>query len=1205
MNTARSNRTLRAALLGSAAGLCMIAGVAQAQDLGRPDLNNVVRESQDDGPVAIGGSLREAQDAGPVSVGGAELVPEIVINSSNGNTPTTARDPNNITGVGQMILDEQNGFIGLCTGTLINPRTVIFAAHCVNERAANAYGQDSGGQPIGFGFSNSNNTAGASAFGTWLNGGSASGGVKYASTPSLYMYDANYVAYNPLSTEPNAAGFLYGDIAMASLDTPAANVPTWALLFSQLPAVPITAAGTGYHVTIDGYGNNGTGTAGSTGGIDYRRRIAENTLGALASLGDFEQFLFGSGGTTSTTNPQNLYWIDFDDPRRGTASASPYDFNAWRDNALPQEGITASGDSGGPLILDRAYAKQLVIGVLSGGYTRFYSAQPANGYGTAAFYQPLYLYWDWIAANNPYHYVSAVAGNGAWTDPTHWVTNLDPNYYVLSGGAPVNGVPTTPGAGNTDQPGFGQACFQTATVSDCYDVATGTETVATKPIGTASDDPANVSTGSVADDKGAAESASLGDGEATGQVYSKTDVTSGYLTAQDASAQAVAALPTPTLANGLPGATGFVPNNDDGNRLTSTAPKYFDVTLSANGTTTLGTAATVDRFTLSGAGAMLDIQAGGSLTSLMSITQGIGTMQVNGSLTTPGDYMALLGGINGTGTITTPFFTSVAATISPGSTGAAGAVGTLNFRGNVILSSGTTYMVDIAGAGSSDKIAVAATTFSGSQVTTGQKVAEALVPTNGIANIGGRVQVNFTNAVRANDLYTILTAEGGVTGTFLTPAAISAILTPKFIYSANAVQMQIQAGLYTSVVDRNSSVQGVYATLLDQNRGGPSGASGLYATLDLQSVATIRAALDALAPTTETIGDSTATATVETTTGFFTDRLSEMNPSNLGGTFARYGAPTQVAALNLNGMGGISGMGFGGASVMNDSSEPMMQASSLPETMAAFVAGGYIDGDSSAMRGSPVTGRDNYNGWYVAGGIETQVDDSAAIGFALTYSRVDGTGAMVGQTARSTTYLGTLYGKYVASGGLAVDTQFSAGLLDNYTKRSVSFLGTPYTLTSDDHALVINSEVGIGKDFDLTNVKVTPRVAFRGTHVELTPTAETGGPMALQYNRVSLDSAQGRAGLTIGGTGKVRPWVSGSYVHDFIRRQNAIAANFVGSNTAGALFLLNNDDQDWFEASGGITLHTGSVDLSASAETTLDRGDLSNQTYRGSISFRF
>lgn len=101
--------------------------------------------------------------------------------------------------------------------------------------------------------------------------------------------------------------------------------------------------------------------------------------------------------------PQNLYQLDFDDPRRGTAAASPYDFNLFRDAPLPKEGTTAGGDSGGPLILDQTFARKVVIGVLSGG-SRFFGPQPFSTYGTSSFYQPLYLFWDYIAAKNPYRY---------------------------------------------------------------------------------------------------------------------------------------------------------------------------------------------------------------------------------------------------------------------------------------------------------------------------------------------------------------------------------------------------------------------------------------------------------------------------------------------------------------------------------------------------------------------------------------------------------------------------------------------------------------------------------------------------------------------------------------------------------------------------------------------------------------------------------
>jgi len=95
---------------------------------------------------------------------------------------------------------------------------------------------------------------------------------------------------------------------------------------------------------------------------------------------------------------------------------------------------------------------------------------------------------------------------------------------------------------------------------------------------------------------------------------------------------ASAALPAATLLNGLPGATNFTPVNTDGNRLTSTPPRYFDVTLSANGTTTLNTTVEIDRLTIAGASAGLVISSTGSLTSNIDITQLIGTVQVDGDL---------------------------------------------------------------------------------------------------------------------------------------------------------------------------------------------------------------------------------------------------------------------------------------------------------------------------------------------------------------------------------------------------------------------------------------------------------------------------------------------------------------------------------------------------------------------------------------------
>jgi len=1143
------NRTL---LLGSVATLSLIATPAFAQATGDQPTN----------------SYLEAQGGGANIVRtDSVLNPDIVIAAPG--TPTTARDPNAVTGVGQMIVDEKNGFIGLCTGTLINPRTVIFAAHCVNERAANAYGSNSGGQPIAFGFNNNNNVAGNSAFGFWLNG--QAGGAKYLTNTGRYLYNVNQVTYNPGSLEPDAASFLYSDVALASLDTPAKDVPTWAMLFSALPATTITANGTGYHVVIDGYGTNGTGITGSTGGIDYRRRIAENTLGALASLNDFESFLFGQPNGLN----QNLYWIDFDDPRRGTASASPDDFNAWRDNALPKEGITASGDSGGPLILDAAYAKQLVIGVLSGGYTRFFNGQPANGYGTASFYQPLYLYWDWIAANNPYHYVSALAGNGNWTDPTHWVTNVDPNYQIIGpNGQIVTGVPTTPGAGNTAQPGFGQACFQSGGVSDCYDVASGTEAIEAKPIGTgaAGGNDNGAAVVSVATLDGGGTTAASGSAGVGVELYERVAE----------STQSTAALPAATLLNGLPGATNFVPNNSDGNRLTNTAARYFDVTLSASGTTTLDSAVTIDRFGIAGVGAMLDVTSTGSLTSLLGFNQITGTMQVNGSLITGGDYFMMTGGLNGTGTIRSAYFTSVAGTIAPGT---ASSIGTLTFQGNVILSSGNMLLLNLGTGGTSDKIVVQSNG-------TG----------TGIANLGGLANVSAVGGytIKAGDTFTVLTAQGGVTGAFSGANTFSAILSPRFLYSANAVQLVVTPGNYADVVSTTSPVQKAYAQLLDQDRGGPApNLPAIYQVLDLQNAATIQSTLESWAPRNQTLSDALGTTIVDNMSRFYRDRLAGLHPGSLDGKLAMIGQPFQMASLAINGLQGQ-------AEVRTDAGGKVHSQASLPETMSGYLAGGYINGHSAPMATAiPAGGRDQFDGFYIAGGIEKEVSPHAVVGVSLSYSKLDGTTVNAPQTARTELIQGSVYAKLETPGGIALDAVMSGGSFKANTVRVVSVLGTPYTLTGNNTVPAISGEIGLGKIFDAGKLTLTPRISARGSHIDLSSFTESGGGPALRYARTSFDSLQGRAGITVSGGTSIKPQLSGYYVHEFTKQALSVGANFVGGNGPNAIFALGGRDRDWGEISGGLTIATGNVDLSVSADTTVWRSDVSNQSYRGTIAFHF
>lgn len=95
-------------------------------------------------PALASDTVRSAADASVAPGAGAETVrptsseerPSIIIRDDLGvGTPLAGpADTVDITGVGQMTVraNPTTTSMGLCTGTLINPRTVIFAAHCVN-----------------------------------------------------------------------------------------------------------------------------------------------------------------------------------------------------------------------------------------------------------------------------------------------------------------------------------------------------------------------------------------------------------------------------------------------------------------------------------------------------------------------------------------------------------------------------------------------------------------------------------------------------------------------------------------------------------------------------------------------------------------------------------------------------------------------------------------------------------------------------------------------------------------------------------------------------------------------------------------------------------------------------------------------------------------------------------------------------------------
>lgn len=173
------------------------------------------------------------------------------------------------------------------------------------------------------------------------------------------------------------------------------------------------------------------------------------------------------------------------------------------------------------------------------------------------------------------------------------------------------------------------------------------------------------------------------------------------------------------------------------------------------------------------------------------------------------------GTLGGTGTLGSLGVLS-GGTVAPGSTG----IGTLNATGNVSFASGSFYRVEINGAGAADKI----------------------VASGSAAINGGVVHVIPQPGTYANTTYTILSAAGGVTGTFAGLDYGSAFLCACLSYDANNVYLTITpTGLTFADAGQTPNQIATGAATEQLGRG-----NSIYDVILLGSTAQARAAFDLL-----------------------------------------------------------------------------------------------------------------------------------------------------------------------------------------------------------------------------------------------------------------------------------------------------------------------------------------------------------------------
>ncbi|MFN3228658.1 MAG: autotransporter domain-containing protein [Asticcacaulis sp.] len=1088
---------------------------------------------------------------------------------------------------------------GICTGMLINPRTVLFAAHCVDDSPMSVYNAPGSRAAVGY---TQNPTFGTSGLSNWLFN-PAAGNTMANSVAVFYHPDA---LLNESNGGPGNA-FLSADVAYAAfgsavdLGRNASN--TAGLLFS-----PVTSK---VNVVMGGYGQ--TGTATGTHSTNFQRRLGTNILGFLGSERDINLVVYPGkdpfgGNIVDFFSPpgssyQDLYWTDFDDPQR----TAPNNFNVLVDNATSKEISTAPGDSGSPLITgDFSLAgtstkRDVSLGVLSQGTNIFagsntppyFQSAGFARYGSLAGYNPLFLFWDFLVVNNPYKYVSAKAGDREWSDATTWVQDIDPVYYTLNAsGQLVNSLPTTPALGvSTAATNVGTLQAPPLPLPGCALVG-----CRTNPFATGGEPGASIGGGSLDLINQAMPDKLTASGFSTtsdaGPAQAATAITKG---SQNVAFGATANGPWPVAVGNTPlsgpGSTNFVPNNTPGTSGVFNSSRYFEVTLSNEGRLSLtNVTATIDRLNVSNSRAELNIKAGSTLNTTLTSYLDAGILNVNGTLAVgrvAGESPAnarldLLGGfLTGNGTVSA----NVQNTGAIVSAGTAGSVGALTINGNFTSGVAGVLGVDLGSATSFDRLTVAQN-----------------------ATIAGTLAVSSAPGFRpvyGQTFSNVIATGGTLTGSFgIIADNIPGVLRPEAVYSAKGMDLRMAAASYSGFINSSSKAQTAAGMLFDGSRS-QSGLNPIYAELDLLSGEALHNGLESLTPSGAFGADNALRSTHQVNHSTFTNRPFAAGNRSGGGAMARKGSAATLLADGSDLMGGMSDARY--ITSANDAGKGGM---ALSDDVSAFVNAGYIKGNGTLNGYTTGLSRQDVKGWNLGGGIERHFGMwSIGAGGSLSSTDVE-QGAL--SKVESQEWQLHAFGGFVGAGKnrFYLDWRFGLGKVDVDSSRTAMVGNTAYRLSGKTDGTVTSVDVNVGYVMPLGDLEMTPYAAYTGSKAEMDGYTETGGAAALKVNDRTFESRQTRLGLRSSGELKnksgwtIRPNLGLAVVRE-AHTKASVSASFAAAPTNVLLINAIGSDSDWYEAQVGVRMEKGQNTIDLAIEKDLGRKDLDLTAISAAWRFKF
>ena len=505
--------------------------------------------------------------------------------------------------------------------------------------------------------------------------------------------------------------------------------------------------------------------------------------------------------------------------------------------------------------------------------------------------------------------------------------------------------------------------------------------------------------------------------------------------------------------------------------------------------------------------------------------------------------------------------------------GSSGAIGSLSVRGDVTIYPEANLIFDVSNSSSDQLRAVADSARTG------------------IVNLlGGSILFTpVSGGPRANQNYKIITAQGGVFGTFSSVQGSVGVLAPVLTYGANEVTLRYQAGSLAAQLPASaSSIERSFALALDSLRTGSyANLSSFYGAVDVMDPRSLGLALGSLNP-----------ATAGEAGGFYRQQGMQM-VDLLAGRIGQLGtdraSPGKIAVLGLPGVAGLMAHGSTGtqaaalpSSLTRSLSGNDQVPARLPDGMSGFVSSG-IDSRSGGLAAAGGTDR---RSWHMAMGLEMRLGDQSYWGTAFAHT--EGLSGVRGSQAEAQTTQVAAYGAWRFS---------SRGYLGGLVAMGVNRIGTmrnvwdgQSSLAIQAHSAAFSYSLQAEAGYDLTlpgALTLTPHAALRYSGFGIDRLSETGNQAALRLSDINDKRLEAQLGVRLsgavrlGGGWRLAPRAELEWNRTMAGGNGSALVQFAAVDAAGFRIALGRDAPSSLKAKGGITLGNDKVSftLAGSSET--------------------